>query len=138
MIDHELLAAARRDMEAICFPERKTTITLPLPPSVNALYRNVNGIGRVRTQEYKKWVGVADGYFFTQKKNIRGVVGKYELYIRIPVLMNGDCDNRIKPVADYLASRGVTSDDRHCMKIIVERCEGVTECEVEVTGRTAA
>lgn len=113
-----------------------TVITLPLPPSVNAMYRNVRGVGRVKTQEYKRWVAVADSYFFTQKRNITGITGKYDLHIRIPILMKGDVDNRIKPISDYLVARGVTPDDKHCMKVSIERFDGVSECEVEVTGRT--
>lgn len=34
-------------------------IDLPLPPSVNALYRNVPGRGRVKTALYKRWHAVA-------------------------------------------------------------------------------
>ena len=36
-----------------------TVFTVPTPPSVNALYRNVPGRGRVKTSRYKTWINAA-------------------------------------------------------------------------------
>lgn len=105
---------------------------LPMPPSLNAMFRNVAGVGRVKTKAYKAWLKEADDYYWMQKSKIKPVEGEYKLTIRVPKTMRGDADNRIKAVSDYLVSREITPDDRHCQSFTIERCHSTVECEVEV------
>jgi crossover junction endodeoxyribonuclease RusA len=112
-------------------------LSLPVPPSVNAMYRNVAGRGRVKTAAYKRWVRDADSHYLMQKPRLRPIVGEYELSIRLPKATRGDVDNRVKAVADYLVSREITADDRHCQKITVQRAADTWLCEVEIMGAKA-
>ena len=32
------------------------TLVIPMPPSVNGLFRNVPKVGRVRTRTYLRWI----------------------------------------------------------------------------------
>lgn len=110
-----------------------TVIRLPVPPSVNALYRNVRGRGRVKTRLYRQWIKQADKHLMLQAWDIPNG-GKCELMIRLPKI-RGDVSNRIKAAEDYLVSRGITADDKHNRKVSVEVDETLTLCEIEV--RTA-
>jgi crossover junction endodeoxyribonuclease RusA len=112
-------------------------INLPTPPSVNALYRNVNGRGRVKSSAYKAWLIDADAYFLVQKRRLTPVNGQYELAIKVPNV-RGDIDNRIKAISDFLVSREITPDDRHCQRVSVERDAGMDCCRVEIIERVGA
>lgn len=107
-------------------------LTLPLPPSVNMAYVNVQGRGRVRSKLYNAWIKNADNYLFTQMKKVKPLTGKYSLIIRLPQNMRGDADNRTKIVSDYLVKRNITPDDRHCQSFHTVRAD-VAECEVEIS-----
>lgn len=109
-------------------------IVLPLPPSVNVLFRNVPRVGRVKTAKYKHWRMNADTYFMSQRREIEPVSGPYRVLMRVPMKMRGDVDNRLKGPLDWLASRELTPDDRKCVEAKVFRCELIKdgECEIEV------
>lgn len=109
-------------------------LELPMPPSVNACYRNVAGKGRVKTGALRNWRNDAQGYFLEIKKDLRPIPGPYKLTIRVPQDMRGDGDNRIKPVSDLLVDLKLTPDDRHCQEFHVIRSPEVREhfCLIEV------
>lgn len=104
-------------------------IRLPIPPSVNMMFRNVPGKGRVKTGGYKSWLTEA-GWRLKEQRPAT-LSGKYELRIRIPDQLHGDIDNRIKAVSDLLVTHGIVKDDRHARFVSVERAD-VTECEIEL------
>ena len=104
-------------------------IRLPVPPSVNALFRNAAGKGRVKTGQYKAWLMEA-GLKLKLQRPIP-VLGRYTLLIRIPQSLQGDIDNRIKAVSDLLVTHEVVEDDRYAWRVTVERA-AVQECEVEL------
>lgn len=109
-------------------------IRLPPPPSVNCLYRNVRGVGRVKTGRYKRWLVMADGYWLAQKRSLRPFVGPLALSIRVPAKGRADCSNLIKAIEDYLVTREITPDDKHNWKVSIERSPEVLDCcEVEIT-----
>jgi Holliday junction resolvase RusA-like endonuclease len=107
------------------------TLCLPVPPSSNAMYANARR-GRVKTEAYLDWIAEADAYYLQQKRSIEPLRGDYRLTIRLPANTKGDLDNRIKAVSDYLVSREITSDDKHCQQFIIGRDHDVTDCVVEV------
>jgi crossover junction endodeoxyribonuclease RusA len=107
-------------------------LLLPLPPSVNAMYRNVAGVGRVKTHEYRAWLKKADAYLLMQKRELLPLNGQIIVAIKVPKGTRGDISNRIKAAEDFLVSRQITGDDRHNVKVSIERAD-VQECEVEVT-----
>ena len=109
-------------------------ITLPVPPSVNTMFRNVPKIGRVKTRAYRQWLKEEDQHFLMQKRRIVAIAGEYEVSIKLPKTTRGDVDNRTKAVLDFLASREITEDDRNCRKVTIERTAETWLCEVHIRG----
>jgi Holliday junction resolvase RusA-like endonuclease len=95
------------------------SVTLPVPPSVNGLYRNVPGRGRVKTKEYSDWF--ARGYLSLRHQIWEYVPGKVLLCMKVsPQGPLADLDNRIKAAQDLLVKARVIDDDRHVV--------GLTAC----------
>lgn len=97
-------------------------LTLPKPIGTNAAYGNrrkgQRGRGRYKTTRYKAWIKAADDYYYLVKADIRPIKeGRYTVKIMLPDTMRGDVDGPIKMVLDYLVSREITPDDRHCASV---------------------
>lgn len=109
-------------------------LTLPLPPSVNALYANVRGRGRIKSAAYKKWQLGTGLLLVVQSRGQDDISGPYSVAIKLPAKMRGDIDNRCKALLDLLTVTGITEDDRRCQKVEIARSPYVTDgfCEVEV------
>ncbi len=91
-------------------PDAITFITIPSPPSVNALYRNLPGRGRVKTGVYKDWAGHAG--WTLKSQNPAPVPGRVVIVIGIE-RRNGaaDIDNRAKAILDLLVAHKVIKND---------------------------
>lgn len=85
-------------------------IRLPIPPSVNNLFANAKGRGRVKSAEYRSWL---------QSASLIMRVNRYGL-VPSPVCVTirvGKCnvlrdlDNLGKPCLDVLVADGVIADD---------------------------
>lgn len=116
-------------------------ICLPVPPSVNAMYRNVARVGRVKSATYNEWLAEADACAIQQRKSIPKIEGPYKVTITIPRKTRGDIDNRGKAVLDWLASRAVTPDDQYCEDIRIKRGnieDGFCHVEIEDFAEAAA
>lgn len=103
-------------------------LNLPLPPSVNALFANVPGRGRVRTREYKRWSIAALNYAWLSKPQggFPHFEGAFDVQITVPLKMRGDVDNRIKPVLDWLKKPAdIISDDVKAQKASIARSQDV-------------
>lgn len=88
-----------------------TFLELPTPPSVNAMYRNAAGKGRVDTQLYKDWKGHAGWRLRLQKPET--ITGPVLILVNIERTSDlADVDNRIKALFDLLVTHGVIVDDR--------------------------
>lgn len=93
-------------------------IELPFPVSVNALYRNQRGKGRVKTERYRTWRRVAGTMLEQQKPgSIEGPVA-LDIALGHPVNRDGsrnkirrDLCNHIKCIEDLLVDHGVIEDD---------------------------
>lgn len=108
-------------------------IRLPIPPSVNSMFvnsRNAKGRGRYKSGEYKAWLKESDLLLSVEPAG--GCRGPYRVEIMLPWEMRGDLDNRIKPVLDFLVSRGITDDDKHLVDVRARRSHTVRDCLVEV------
>ena len=106
-------AGVRQTAEEVSPPASSavTILELPVPPSVNAMYRNSVGKGRVETQMYKDWKGHAGWRLRLQKPEpIHGYV-VILINIERPNVAS-DVDNRIKALFDLLVTYGVITDDR--------------------------
>ncbi len=96
------------------------------PPSVNVLFRNVPGKGRVRTKRYKDWAA-ASGWDCNGKGSISGAFTISIILSRKKRRKNADLDNHgTKAILDLLVTHKVIEDDCLAEKISIEwgDCEG--------------
>lgn len=88
-----------------------TILTVPAPPSVNKLFKNLPGRGRAKTKDYRDWVLEAAVELRGQRcKRISGPV-----VLMISVERDNqaaDIDNRVKAIADFLVQPGLRKDAR--------------------------
>lgn len=110
------------------------TLRLPVPPSVNSLYANVPGVGRITSRRYKQWQTEAGWQILIQKP--KRIFGPYILSITVPQKMRGDIDGRLKAIIDLLWKQRVTDDDRYAEGISIKRGD-VTEMEIEIEAVSA-
>jgi Holliday junction resolvase RusA-like endonuclease len=96
-------------------------VTLPLPPSTNSLYRNVQGKGRVKSRVYARWLYPAIEEIWHQVRADRGVRGPVSLTFCVPARMRGDIDNRLKATIDALVKSNRIDDDKHVSSITIQR-----------------
>jgi crossover junction endodeoxyribonuclease RusA len=89
-----------------------TTLVLPTPPSVNAMFRNVPGKGRARTKLYEDWLGHAGWRLRAQRP--AKVAGPVLILVGIErTSLSADVDNRIKALFDLLVAHNVIDNDKH-------------------------
>lgn len=94
-------------------------MSVPVPPSVNVLYRNVPGRGRVKTKAYGDWFAAA--YRDLRQQCWDRVPGKVVVSMKVCRLGPlADLDNRIKATLDLLVKVKLMDDDRHVV--------GITAC----------
>jgi len=108
--------------------EDVVTIRLPMPPSANACWANVEKVGRVRSTAYRRWSKLAVQELQAQQAG--RVAGKFAVVITARrTKRKRDIDNIIKPLLDLL-SGVVTADDSECERVSAgwtdEGDEGVT------------
>jgi Holliday junction resolvase RusA-like endonuclease len=99
-------------------------LDLPFPPSVNHIWRRA-GRNVIRSAKYLKWMESADRLIMAAKQYPRRkIAGAFEAKILLNVSAGrGDIDNRIKATLDWLQSRDVIAEDKHCRKLTVEWAE---------------
>ena len=113
-------------------------IRLPLPPSVNGLYANIPGKGRVKSSGYRKWINAAGWALIEQKPAT--VSGDYDmwLYFEWPDNRRRDIGNLEKAVSDLLVTHKVIEDDSRCQALHLYRGGKGRECVVRICERKAA
>lgn len=84
---------------------------LPVPPSVNSMFVNVPGKGRIKSKDYKKWISEAG--WLLKAARVRPVTGRVEIALVIaePKRETSDLDNRTKACLDLLVEHGIIEDD---------------------------
>jgi crossover junction endodeoxyribonuclease RusA len=89
-------------------------LKIPPPPSVNALFANVAGKGRVRSGRYRQWATSA-GWMLQSQRALWPTIAAgqpYSVALRLPVDYRSDIDNAAKGPIDLLVSLGIVPDDR--------------------------
>lgn len=108
-------------------------ITLPFPISANALYRNVKGVGRVKTERYRTWLQSA-GWDVNQARQ-KPLKGWYRISLTLYEndKRRRDPDNSFKGVSDLLVTHGLIEDDCFCTGIVITRIRSdVKKCVVTI------
>lgn len=117
---------ARRDGEV--------RLALPWPPSVNMLYANVRGKGRVATKEYDVWKREAGWTLQAQRPPKYRVPVSIVVELCPPHNRRFDLDNKNKCILDLLVRHDVIADDHSGLvrSVTVQRVENAAPCTVIV------
>jgi Holliday junction resolvase RusA-like endonuclease len=91
---------------------------IPLPPSVNAMYANAPGKGRIKTAKYKSWKTDAGWILRMQKPRKTLSPVAVTIAMRRPSA-SSDLDNRFKATIDLLTGI-VLGDDKQVIRITGE------------------
>lgn len=108
-------------------------IDLPKPPSVNALYANVQGRGRVKTAVYKSWLRAAGWQLLSQRPP--KVTGRVKLKYLIEDIGRVDLPNHEKALTDFLVSQRIIEDDNRSIVrgVYLDWSTEVAGCRVIIT-----
>lgn len=88
-----------------------TVLTVPAPPSVNRLFKNLPGRGRAKTKEYRDWV--LEAAVELRGQRCKRISGPVVLVISVERDNKAaDIDNRVKAIADFLVQPGLRKDAR--------------------------
>lgn len=98
-------------------------LRLPIPPSVNGMYVNVPGRGRVSSKALRDWK--KDAGWRLQSQPRQQFAGPFRIMLYVPAAMRGDVDARLKAAIDLLVTHKITPDDRFAQSVSAERCEAV-------------
>jgi Holliday junction resolvase RusA-like endonuclease len=105
------------------------SVNLPIPPSVNRLWRS--GRRRVfRSKAYLDWIRAADLTVMARRQFPKlKISGPFEAHI-VFAAARGDVDNRVKGVLDWAESREIIRNDSDCRRLVVERGEAELGCRL--------
>lgn len=114
-------------------------ITLPMPPSANAIWRGT-GARVVKSAPYKQWqihAGMAI-QIAKVKGEVKRIEGAYMLLLGLPRCMRGDIDNRHKAINDILQKMGIVENDSFCDCLLVAHSDIINKnsCRVVVGSRS--
>lgn len=102
-----------------------------VPPSVNHLFTNVPGRGRVPSKHYLAWRKAA-GWDYN---GVGSVSGRYSMVITLDqtkVRKNSDITNRIKAVEDMCVIHQIVEDDSLCQELTIRYGQCPKSLRVEV------
>lgn len=109
--------------------------TLAPPPSVNALFRNVAGVGRVKSTVYKDWATLAMQEMQAQRAGQTTPKPPVAVTISMPDSKGRrDLDNSAKAVLDTLVIMGVlaSDNDKTVRKITLQVGALPDRCTVQI------
>ena len=107
------------DVDARAAADR-VEVRLPYPPSVNGLYANLDGHGRINTERYDGWLTEAGWRLLEQRPG--RIAGPYQIEIHAsrPDNRARDLGNLEKPISDLLVKHRVVADDSLADKITIQ------------------
>ena len=92
---------------------RSNFVTIQLPPSVNELYTNVYGRGRVKTTLYRNWQKQVVPYLTLALHKFGKQEVQIQYHFELGTSFKGDLSNRIKAIEDALVQAQIIDDDNH-------------------------
>ena len=100
-------------MTRIAASEQPPTIsvTIPLPPSTNALWSAAPGRKRVRSPAYSAWLRYAGWIVRMQLVGVPIIIGTFNACVTLPIASRRDRDNWTKPLFDLLQHVGAIRND---------------------------
>ena len=113
---------------------------MPFPPSVNGLFANVPGRGRVRSDRYRQWANAAGWELKSQKpKKVRGPVS-IAIYVEEKRDRKRDIDNLAKGPIDLIVTHKLIDGDdaRTIRSVSLHWASGITGCRVAIAPAEAA
>lgn len=87
------------------------------PPSLNNLYANVPGRGRVKTKRYRTWRAAAGWDVKAVKAEKLCCPVMLDLTVKKPRGLRSDISNRVKAVEDLLVFMSILEDDSQVMEV---------------------
>ena len=91
-------------------PPAPVSFTIPTPPSVNDIYKNVQGKGRVKSHGYDKFI--AHAITTIRLQNVPPISGRVVMIAGVERMsLQADLDNRLKAMQDAIVKAGVIMDD---------------------------
>ena len=110
------------------------TVRLPIPPSANSMWRNVNG-RTLLSKKYRQWRGEARWGPDSKWPAVAGLP-VFEGPVSVDITLkrprkNADLDNRIKPILDVLEDAQIFENDNQVAKLSI-RWGDVEGAEVRV------
>jgi Holliday junction resolvase RusA-like endonuclease len=112
-----------------------TVIDLPMPPSLNSIWRY--GKGRAfKSARYVAWLRAADAEFLLHRKEWAPVKGHFRVYIVLNEKKrrgNADCDNRGKALLDFCQRVGLIENDALCDRVVLEWGYAPSGCRILIT-----
>lgn len=101
------------------------------PPSVNNIFLNAAGKGRLKTKHYKAWLD-ATGWE-VKAQNSRRIAGRVMVDITCRRISGRcDIDNRIKAILDLLVGLYIIDDDQYVEEVRA-RWGGDVPCRIVIT-----
>lgn len=120
------LPTARESAPAPAPSPETTSITLALsvPPSVNEMFANVPGKGRVKTKKYRTWRKIALDEARLGMLGKGRIKGYFTATIWVTLNVGADLDNKCKAVLDLCKTVGAITDDKRCIALHAYRVLG--------------
>lgn len=115
-------------------------VDLPVPPSVNRIWRSRNVKGRVRVYKdprYDRWL--QEFWFYWNKnkpQNYTPIEGEFEAEILICPKYKRDADNSAKAVLDGAQTIGIIKNDSQARKVtqeLVGKDRAPSGCRLKIT-----
>lgn len=104
--------------------------TLPMSPSVNAMYRRSPGTyGMYKTMEAKKWIKECLKII----DNVIPLVGEVGVDIDFFFKRECDLDNRLKSLIDVIQEAGIIENDSQVYRIVAKKAFDRENPRIEVS-----
>lgn len=109
-------------------------LDLPLPPTANVIWRTTRTGRTYLNPKYTAWRKAALVSMWTQKPagGFPFFDGAFEAHIAVALKMQGDIDNRVKPLFGFLATANIIANDKHAQKASISRSVDVRPGYVRV------
>lgn len=111
-------------------------VHLPLPPSVNAIWRmGARGGGKVYLHpKYQAWKKNADAEWMAQGGNrgLRTIKNWFCVRIVLAFDCPGDADNRIKGLLDWAQRAALIANDSLCWRVTATRGNAPHGCTLRI------